>query len=106
MARFCLIFSGIVLVAVLVFSSPHVSAQMYCSQPDPPSCHRYLMQSSQSWEFDDCRMRIIRFQAELRELFDCHERARIRQEQIRRQLSSELEEAVRRFNDCARDRFC
>jgi len=65
MAWLGFIFHGIVVVAVLAFSSLHVSAQMYCAQPDPPTCHRHMMQSSQSWQFDDFRMKIIRFQAEL-----------------------------------------
>jgi hypothetical protein len=91
---------------VSMFTPIHAKSQPFCAQPDPPSCHRYLMQSSQSWEFDDCRAKIIRFQSEIRELFNCHEQTRIRQEQIRRQLADELEEAIRRFNNCARDRLC
>lgn len=87
---------GLAMAALL--ASPAI-AQMFCPRPDPPSCARFLMSSSQAWEFDDCRARIVRFQREVQDYAEC-------QRQDREQLRQDLDDVIRRFNACARDRFC
>ena len=89
----------VLVLLLLALSTTSAPAQMMCFRPDPPSCARFLMSSSQPWEFDDCRTRLVRFQQEVRTYIDC-------QRQDREQLLQDLDEAIRRFNACASDRLC
>jgi hypothetical protein len=89
------LFLAFVLCALPVASH----AQLGCYRPDPPSCVRYLTSSSSTWEFDDCRARLTRFQRDVRAYADCVQ-------QDMQQLLDDLDRAIRRFNQCARDRYC
>ncbi|MBP0465877.1 hypothetical protein J5Y09_18265 [Roseomonas sp. PWR1] len=71
----------------------------FCHRPTPPRCTMYLMSNSPNWEFEDCRGRIERFRQEVQVFLDCQ-----RDEQAT--VIRELNEEVRQFNACARDRFC
>lgn len=90
---------GLLGLAMSALFASTASAQMFCPRPDPPSCARHLMSSSQGWEFDDCRARIVRFQREIQDYIEC-------QRQDREQLLQDLDDVIRQFNACARDRFC
>jgi len=57
------------------------------------------MSSSPDWEFELCRDQLRRFREDIRRYADCLQ-------QDLQQLIDELNRETRRFNDCARDRFC
>ena len=90
----------IALLGVLLACVPaRGMAQPLCYRPTEPSCARYLMPSSDTWEFEHCRSLLVRFQSEVQEYLACMSRERDA-------ILAELEYSIRRFNQCARDRFC
>jgi hypothetical protein len=55
----------------LCLLSGAAQAQLGCYRPHPPTCVRFLTSSSQGWEFENCRDRLIRFQRDVRAYSDC-----------------------------------
>jgi hypothetical protein len=88
------------LLAIAFCAMPTASHALWgCIRPRPPSCAGLLMPSSPAWEFEFCRDQLTRFREDIRRYADCLQ-------QDLQQLIDDLNRETRRFNDCARDRFC
>jgi hypothetical protein len=87
----------LIVVAALVLPAQPALA-LYCTRPDAPSCLTMLGMSDR-FTFDMCRSAMLQYQQDVEEFTQCR----------RREISEvvdELSQAIRKFNDCAQNRYC
>ena len=86
-------------LAMLLLGTADASAQRQCWRPDQPSCIDMLRLNRDTWQFNMCRSEVLRFQQEVQDYVECQRRDR-------EALLQDLDEAIHRFNVCARSEYC
>lgn len=88
----------LLLFGLLVLLASPAQALLFCTRPDPPSCLISLGMADR-YEFDFCRSQVESYRSDVQEYVAC-----LRKEQ--NAVLEELGEAIRKFNDCANNRYC
>ena len=89
---------GKVILTIVLGLIPYTVHASHCTRPDQPSCLSWLGSADRSM-FDMCRAQMVYYQEEVRNFIDCSQRER-------KAAIDDLDEAIRKFNNCARDKYC
>ena len=87
----------VLLAATLAFT-PCAADAGFCDRPTPPSCLG-LLGLENEFSFEMCRTEMVRYQSDAQAFVECSRREQ-------NEVVEELNVAIRKFNACARDKYC
>lgn len=89
---------GKIILTMVLWLIPYTADARSCTRPDQPSCLSWLG-SADRFSFDSCRSEMVRYQQDVHDFIDCNRK-------VQNDVIEELNEAIQKFNSCARDKYC